>query len=100
MKEVSVRKLLGASVGQIVLLVNREFVFMLLLAGGISTALCYFVFQLVLNQLDQFVGTYRPGILPFLLANLLVFVTAALAIGQHSWRLAKVQLGEVLKNSE
>jgi putative ABC transport system permease protein len=100
MKEVSVRKLLGASVGQIVLLVNREFMFMLLLAGGISTALCFICFQLIFNQLDQFVGTYRPGILPFLLANLLVFVTAALAIGQHSWRLAKVQLGEVLKNSE
>jgi cell division protein FtsX len=95
-----VRKLLGASVGQIVLLVNREFIVMLLLAGGISTILCFVGFQLVLNNLEDYVGLYRPGVAPFLLANVLVFATAALAIGQHSWRLAQVQLAETLKNSD
>lgn len=100
MKEVSVRKLLGASVGQIMLLVNREFIGMLLLAGGISTTLCFVGFQLVLNNLENYIGLYQPGITPFLLANLLVFVTAAVAIGQHSWRLAQLPLAEVLKNSD
>jgi putative ABC transport system permease protein len=100
MKEVSVRKLLGASVAQIVLLVNREFIVMLLLAGGISTTLSFVGFRLILHNLEDYFGPYRPGILPFLIANLLVFTTAAFAIGQHSWRLAQVQLAEVLKNSE
>lgn len=100
MKEVSVRKLLGASVGQIVLLVNREFIGMLLLAGGISTTLCFIGFQLVLNNLENYVGLYEPGIIPYLLANLLVFATAAVAIGQHSWRLAQLPLAEALKNSD
>ncbi len=99
-KEVSVRKLLGASVGQIVLLVNREFIVMLLLAGGISTALCLVSFQLILNNLEDFIGLYRPGFLPFLAANVLVFATAALAIGQHSWRLAHAGLAENLKNND
>jgi len=100
MKEVSVRKLLGAPVGQIVLLVNREFIGMLLLAGGISTLLCFVGIQLVLNSLEDYVGSYRPGIAPFLLANLLVFASAAAAIGQHSWRLVQMRLAEVLKNSD
>lgn len=99
-REVSVRKLLGASVHQIMLLVNREFLFMLLLAGGISTAICVVCFRLIFNQLEQFTGAYRPGIWPFLIANLLVFITAAIAIGQHSWQLSQVKLAEALKNSD
>jgi hypothetical protein len=50
--------------------------------------------------MEHYVGAYRPGIVPFLLANLLVFATAAVAIGRHSWQLARVQLAEVLKNNE
>lgn len=100
MKEVSVRKLLGASVGQIMLLINREFLVLLLLAGGLATTLCFVSFQLIFKNLEHFVGNYRPGIGPFLLANLLVFVTAAIAIGRHSWQLARVGLAEVLKNSD
>ena len=100
MKEVSVRKLLGASAGQIVVLINREFIFMLLLAGGISTTLCYVSFQVVFNKMEQFTGSYRPGIFTFLIADLLVLITAAAAIGRHSWQLSQVQLAEVLKNSD
>ena len=100
MKEVSVRKLLGASVGQVMLLVNREFVLLLLLAGGISTTLCFVGFRLIFNNMEHYVGDYRPGIALFLLADLLVFATAAAAIGRHSWRLARVQLAAVLKNND
>lgn len=100
MKEVSVRKLLGASVRQVMLLVNREFIFMLLLAGAISTGLCFTGFQLIFNKMERFVGSYRPGATPFLLANLLVLATAALAIGRQSWQLARVKLAESLKNNE
>ena len=100
MKEVSVRKLLGASVKQVVLLVNREFIFMLLLAGALSTTLCFVSFQLIFTQLEHFIGSYRPGIAPYFLANLLVFATAAIAIGRHSLQLARVKLAETLKNNE
>lgn len=100
MKEVSVRKLLGASVGQIMMLVNREFIFLLLLAGGISTTLGFVVTNLIFNQLEYYVGAYRPGVAPFLLANVLVFATAAVAIGRHSWQLTQVRLAEVMKNND
>lgn len=100
MKEVSVRKLLGASVGQIVLLVNREFIFMLSIAGAFSTLLGFAGAYFFFSNMEHYTGTYRPGVTPFLLANLVVFVTAAIAVGRQSWEVAQARLAEVLKNSE
>lgn len=100
MKEVGVRKLLGASVGQIVLFVNREFVLLLCIAGGISTVLGLVGAHLIFSNLEHYTGTYQPGIMPFILANALVFATAAVAIGRQSWQLAQARLAEVLKNNE
>lgn len=100
LKEVGVRKMLGASVAQIMLLVNREFVILLLLAGMGATALCFLGIKVLLQNLEQFVGNYAPGVAPFLLANVLVLLTAAIAVGRQSWNVTKVNLSEVLKNRE
>jgi ABC-type antimicrobial peptide transport system permease subunit len=100
LKEVGVRKMLGASVAQILLLVNREFVILLLLAGLGATALSFLGIKVLLQNLEQFVGNYAPGFAPFLLANLLVLLTAAAAVGRQSWNVTKVNPSEVLKNSE
>jgi ABC-type antimicrobial peptide transport system permease subunit len=97
-KEVSVRKLLGAPVAHIVLLVNREFLVLLSVAGLIATTLGYTGMQLLFKSLEQYLGDYRPGLHFFLLANVLVFITAMFAIGQQSWKLARVALASSLKH--
>ncbi|MGH7494129.1 MAG: ABC transporter permease [bacterium] len=100
LKEVGVRKMLGASVAQIILLINREFVTLLLAAGAIATALSLLGIRVLLQNIEQFTGKYVPGVGPFLLANLLVLFTAAAAVGRQSWNVTKVSLAEVLKNNE
>jgi hypothetical protein len=100
LKEVGVRKMLGASVAHILLLVNRETVVLLLVAGAIATTLSFVGIRVLLLNAEEFIGKYAPGLAPFLLANLLVFATAAIAVGRQSWNVAKVNLSEVLKNSE
>jgi ABC-type antimicrobial peptide transport system permease subunit len=100
LKEVGVRKMLGASVVQILLLINREFMFLLLGAGAFATALSFIGTRLLLQEVERFVGSYMPGLGPFLLANLLVFLTAAVAIGKQSWNVTKVNPAEMLRNTE
>lgn len=99
-KEVSVRKLLGASVGQIAYMVNRHFLWLLLAAGIAASALCQTAFVLTLKALSDYVGGYRPGILPFLLANLLVLLTAAATILHQTWNMTQVNLAHTLKNAD
>jgi hypothetical protein len=41
-----------------------------------------------------------PGLGPFLLANVIVLLTAAIAIGKQSWNVTKVNPAEMLKNRE
>lgn len=99
-KEVSVRKVLGASVSQLILLVNREFLVLLSIAGLLANAVCFLGIRLMLQSTQEFTGTFQPGPLPYLAANLLVFFTAALAVGMQSWKTAHVQLAETLRNPD
>jgi putative ABC transport system permease protein len=100
LKEVGVRKMLGASVAQILLLINREFMFLLLAAGAFATALSFLGVRVLLQEAERFVGNYAPGLGPFFLANLIVLLTAAIAVGRQSWNVTKVNQAEMLKNTE
>lgn len=100
LKEVGVRKMLGASLGQILLLINREFLISMMVAGILATALSVVGIQLLLMQLKQFTGNFSPGFMPFVLANAIIFVTAAIAVSRQSWNIAMINLSEVLKNGE
>lgn len=100
LKEVGVRKMLGASVAQILLLINREFMFLLLGAGVFATALSFAGTRLLLQEVERFVGSYMPGFGPFLLANVLVLLTAAIAIGKQSWNVTRVNPATMLRNTE
>ncbi len=100
LKEISVRKVLGASVKQVVLLVNREFIILLAIAGVLSTVICFSIAQLAIGQAQEFIGNYQPKILSYVLANLIVVFTAAIAVGRQSWKVANVQLSHSLKNND
>lgn len=99
-KEVGIRKMGGASVAHVLLLVNREFLISLIIAAVVATALSVVGIQALLGQVRQFTGNFTPGAFPFVLANLIIFMTAAVAVGRQSWNVATINLSEVLKNNE
>lgn len=100
LKEVGVRKMLGASVAHILLTINREFAFLLLAAGVLATVLSVFGVGLLLQNLEEYIGNTAPGFGSFLLANLVVLLTAALAVGRQSWNVTKVNPSAMLRNTE
>lgn len=99
-KEVSVRKVLGATVSQVIFLVNREFITLLLVAGVLANVVCFSGIQLLLAQTQQFTGDLRLGLSPYAVSNLVVLLTAAIAVSVQSWKIAHVKLAESLKNPE
>jgi len=84
-KEIGTRKVLGASVAQVIGLVTREYVWLILVAGAITMPIALFGVQ-------KFLGTYAFSVqlgwwfylLPFVALVLVAFLTT---VGQ-SWRAA------------
>lgn len=72
MKEVGVRKVLGASVGQLMTILNKNFIIILLIASVIGSTLSY----MMAGAFMEMIWTYHvdPGIISFLLSILLLFV--------------------------
>lgn len=97
-KEVSIRKVLGATTMSLVLLANRRFLFMLGIASIIATTACYAGIRLLIQAAEEFTGTLQLGITPYLVANLLVFLTAGIAVGGQSWKLVRMAPVEALRS--
>lgn len=93
-KEIAIRKVLGASVGNIVLLLTRDFSRLVFLAIMIGCPLAYWLMQSWLNQF-----AYQIEISPklFLLAGSSLILVAILAISIQSTRAAFTNPKEWLK---
>ena len=94
-REVGVRKAMGASAGQIVLLVNRGFLAMLGVATLIATPLCYLGLRAVLAVAPVEVAL---GAGPFVLSNAVVFILAACTLAWQTAALVQVRPAEVLRS--
>jgi putative ABC transport system permease protein len=84
-KEIGVRKVLGASVANVMMLISREFVLLIGIALIIATPVTWYLIQ----QWEQNF-TLQAAINPlrFLMAGAFVFIVAWLAIGLLSFRAA------------
>ena len=98
LKEVSIRKVLGASVKDIVFLSNRMFLFILAIASIVATTVCFSGIQLLLSEVKEFTGTMELGIAPYILANALVFLTAFIAISSQTYKLARISPATTLRD--
>ncbi len=96
MKEISIRKVLGATVLHVTSLVNRRFLVLLALAAVIATPVSYFLLDALLDSIYQ----YRMdlNVAPFFVSYVLVLATAALTISLLIRRLATANPAEVLRN--
>ena len=96
LKEMSIRKILGASVTHIVQLGNRKFVIILVVAAVIAIPIASL---LLVNLLDSFID-YRMniGAAPFIIAISLTGMMAVATIAIQARRLVTVNPAELLRH--
>lgn len=80
-KEIGIRKTYGASVWDIINLLNRKFLSLIIIAFAFATLIMYFSFYYILNELwGIYTQPFTTYIYVFLAINLLSFLTISLKI--------------------
>ncbi|WP_162618680.1 ABC transporter permease [Pedobacter yulinensis] len=94
-KEVSIRKVLGADVFSILVLLNKDFISLVLVANLLACPLAWVIASRWLERFD-----YRaaPGVWPFAAAVLISLVVALLAVSLQTWKIARSNPAAVLKH--
>lgn len=93
-KEVGVRKVLGASVGNLVSLLSKEFVWLVLIANVIAWPVVYFA---GVEWLDSFAYRVDLGIVPFIFGTLLVLFIALATVSYQAWKAARANPIDALR---
>ena len=96
LKEISIRKVLGATEGNLIYLLSRGFLFLLILSAAIALPLTYLVFdRLILRNIAYHVPV---GLLELFSGFVIVGAIAFLMIGSQTLKVARTNPAEVLKN--
>ncbi len=93
-KEIGIRKTLGASAGSIALLLSRKFTTLVIAANVISWPLAYFIMN---GWLEKFPYRTTIGIGVFLVTGLLSLIIALLSVGGNSIKASLVNPVESLR---
>ncbi|MCY3772000.1 MAG: ABC transporter permease [Gemmatimonadetes bacterium] len=94
-REISIRKVLGASVSQVLVLLSREFVVLIVIANAIGWILAYYGLSFWLQQF-----AYRVDISAdtFAMVGVLSLVVVMAVLGYHVIRTATSNLADVLRS--
>jgi putative ABC transport system permease protein len=84
-KEIGIRKVLGATVGQIVVLVSREFILTIIVSNIIAWPIAYFLLK---DWLNGFAYRIDIGLLSFLIPGACILLLAILTVATQSVRAA------------
>jgi ABC-type antimicrobial peptide transport system permease subunit len=93
-KEIGVRKVLGASVHSIVMLMSKEFTKWVLVANIIACPISYFVMN---NWLQSFAYRINIGIETFILSAAMALLIALLTVSYQAFKAARSNPVEALK---
>ena len=93
-KEVGIRKTLGASIVEIVTLLSGGFLRLILLANIIAWPVSYF---LIRSWLDEFAYRVNPGALPFVSGALIAFGIAGATVGYFALQAYRGKIVDALK---
>jgi putative ABC transport system permease protein len=94
-RDLSIHKVLGATVWQVAQLINRPFTRLLVVAALIATPLAYFLLNLMLDSLYVYHVSVGPA--PFLLGGFVIVGTAVLTIASQVYRAAMANPAESLR---
>jgi len=93
-KEIGVRKVLGASVADLVWLLNRELSLLLVVAFALATPLAWYVLR---NWLESFAYHINLNAWLFVAAAGLILLVAVVTVSFHSFRVANANPAKSLK---
>ncbi|MDP6042309.1 MAG: hypothetical protein QGG64_27415, partial [Candidatus Latescibacteria bacterium] len=93
-KEIGVRKVLGASVGGVMVLLSKDFVKFVLIANVIAWPVAYFSTVRWLQGFDYHIDI---GVLPFVLASMLALTIALGTVSFHAWKAARANPVDAIK---
>jgi len=93
-KEMSIRKVLGASVGSIVGLLSREFLILMILAGAIASPIAWYTMN---NWLERFAYRITIGPWIFLSATVVACLIGLAAVTGQAFRVATSNPAKTLR---
>ena len=96
LKEVSIRKVLGATEAKLIYLLSKGFIFLLLIAALVALPVTYLFFEKVV--LTNFVYHQPIGMIELWLGPVAVMVLAFIMILFQTLRVARTNPAEVLKS--
>ena len=93
-KEIGIRKVMGASVGQIIKLLSLDFVKWVLLANVIAWPVCWYFMD---KWLQKFAFYAQIDVLIFIISGIITLVIALLTVIFHTYRAANANPVKALK---
>ena len=96
MKEIGVRKVLGASIANITRIINTEFFIILLIASLLGTLLSYFTVEKLMSGIWKYYQTATS--VTFLFSGLLMFFISGLAIAYKVYSTASMNPVKTLRD--
>ncbi len=93
-KEIGIRKINGASIKEVILLLNREFVWSVVFAFVVATPIAYYAMR---KWLENFAYKTTLSWWIFALAGLLALTVALLTVSWQSWKAASKNPVEALR---
>jgi ABC-type antimicrobial peptide transport system permease subunit len=96
MKEIGVRKVLGASMGNLTKVINAEFVIILLISSVVGGALGAFFSGMLMQSIWKYYLDATPTTL--VVSALILFLVSALSIGYKVYATTKLNPANVLRD--
>lgn len=93
-KEISIRKVIGATLGDILILLNKDFIKLVILSNGIAIPVAYLVIS---NWLQKYDYRIQLSPWPFLTAFLLSIGIAVLTVSLQTFKISKATPVDALK---
>lgn len=94
-KEIGIRKAVGATVSNLIMILSKSFISLILIAGVTGALIAYLVLdKLILAQIHYRVGV---GFLDMFIAMAILFSLAFLAVVSQTWKAAKTNPVESLR---
>lgn len=93
-REIGIRKILGASDNDILKMLNKDFVWMVLIANLVAWPLVYF---LIKQWLKSFPYRIDVTLIPFAVATIISLTITILTVSMQAWRAAKANPVDALK---